>query len=83
MTYEEAINWIKSHRCITENTLASNSARMSVDALEKQIPKKPKKTDRADILSCFDCGFLFGIDTYKFLRCCPKCGQAIDWSDAE
>ena len=53
---------------------------VAAEAINKQIPKKPKKTDRADIISCFNCGYLFAIDTYKFLRCCPKCGQAIDWS---
>ena len=83
MTYEEALIDLQSiyNRHGGLYTDDSPAWELAFDAMEKQIRKKPKKTDRADIISCFNCGYLFAIDTYKFLRCCPKCGQAIDWSD--
>lgn len=82
MTCQEAINWIKSHRCITENTLASNSARMSIDALEKQIPKKPIRyvtlfPSCCIVSKCPNCGQEFGFNTeFNF---CENCGQRLDF----
>ena len=46
----------------------------SKKALEKQIPKKPRKT-RTEIV-CPTCATLVGSSPY-----CRYCGQAIDWSD--
>lgn len=52
---------------------------MCKDALEKQIPKKPHKEEFELCETCPVCGWL--------LEClpnyCEKCGQALDWSDAE
>ena len=53
-------------------------------ALEKQIPKKPIKSDRQEIrysltYDCPTCGKKFtgtGIANY-----CYHCGQALDWGD--
>lgn len=51
---------------------------MAIDALEKQIPKKPSKPfpilcpvckDNLDVLSTIQ------------VQYCPQCGQALDWSD--
>ena len=51
---------------------------IGVEALEKQIPKKPDDTyeDSLDD-ECAVCGtYIFERDRY-----CPRCGQAIDWSE--
>jgi hypothetical protein len=50
-----------------------------VNALEKQVPKKPHKEEFELCETCPVCGWL--------LEClpnyCEKCGQALDWSDTE
>ena len=59
---------------------------MIVQALEKQIPKKPKKIEAegfryTDAYRCPLCGGNFsgtGIADY-----CYHCGQKLDWSDEE
>lgn len=58
---------------------------MVMEALEKQIPKKPvemKSTDKLPqgYFACPICGGWVGMDEYlnKF---CAGCGQAIDWSE--
>lgn len=64
--------------------------RMAIEALEKQIPKKPvwkldsyyhrmgkgKKAPCCQI--CFEDLLDEKNDCFKF---CPECGQAVDWSD--
>ena len=59
---------------------------VSIKALEKQIPKKPKKIEAegyryTDTYRCPICGGNFsgtGIVDY-----CYHCGQKLDWSDEE
>ena len=78
MTYEEAIKNINALNAVCgqkdfydaefESALA-----LAIDALEKQIPKKPAM---GKVVESF-CGDL---EQYPF---CPNCGQAIDWSDDE
>ena len=53
-------------------------------ALEKQIPKKPIKSDRQEIrytltYDCPTCGRQF--TGTGFADYCYHCGQALDWSD--
>lgn len=55
-------------------------------ALEKQIPKKPIKSDRQEIrytftYDCPTCGRSF--TGTGFADCCYHCGQALDWGDEE
>ena len=65
--------------------------RMSIQALEKQIPKKPyiQQDDRNnDCLECPSCDSFIGYeydcrDEHYQINYCPCCGQAIDWSDEE
>ena len=47
----------------------------SEEALEKQIPKKPKDDGW---LYCPICGRDVLMDRFNY---CPDCGQALDWSD--
>ena len=78
MTYQEAIERIKIHnehhsqqeRFAIYITEALN---MAIEALEKQIPKKPTKT-RSEIV-CPTCKTLVGSSPY-----CRYCGQALDGS---
>lgn len=72
--------------------LSTKEVRLVVEALEKQIPKKPKKLSYEPLIrhgweyECPQCGKAIGInsvgfdftDEYPF---CPSCGQKIDWSD--
>ena len=60
--------------------------RFAINALEKQIPKKPKKIEEevyryTDTYRCPLCGGNFsgtGIADY-----CYHCGQKLDWSDSD
>lgn len=54
----------------------------AIEALEKQIPKKPITTKDGN-KSC-SCGLV--VQTGYIRNClyyCDNCGQAIDWSDVE
>lgn len=52
--------------------------KIALSALEKQIPKKPIRTDWINCPSCN-----WGIALMKGTHHCPKCGQALDWSETE
>ena len=64
---------------------------VAINALEKQIPKKPyiQQDDRNnDCLECPSCDSFIGYeydcrDEHYQIDYCPNCGQAIDWSDEE
>ena len=67
--------------------------RLSIIALEKQIPKKPRKTDsyrgvlkRVYAYVCPTCGNVC-LEKYMNERqntmFCWNCGQKLDWSDEE
>ena len=49
---------------------------MAINALEKQIPKKPKTDDRYVMYICPCCNDFIKVSH----NCCQNCGQAIDWS---
>lgn len=67
---------------VTDKFLEANS--MAIDALEKQIPKKPihvrtfKNLDLA-FYKCPNCGFIRRKDLFP--QYCEFCGQAIDRSE--
>ena len=50
---------------------------ITVEALEKQIPKKTMEIEIND--KCLVCGRWVNTN-HKY---CPECGQALDWSDTE
>ena len=86
MTYEEAVGVLTSRaiafgRASGKSTLECiriEAICKSIEALEKQIPKKPY-----DIVHCPLCKIeveLQPIDTEQ-VTYCLHCGQAIDWSD--
>ena len=62
-----------------------------INALEKQIPKKPyiqQDNRNNDCMECPSCDSFIGYecdcrDEHYQINYCPNCGQAIDWSDEE
>ena len=98
MTYEEAIEYISERyvtmsMCLTldECRKHNKAISMAIEALEKQIPKKPRRTNdglsiaKKDFYTkCQLCNHNFPVVVRKGrMRFCPFCGQAIDWEDYE
>ena len=86
MTYEEAIEYITERYvtmsiCLTldECRKHNKAISMSIEALEKQVPKKAPNHDGMVCPSC-NSKARYG---YPYEYYCPHCGQAIDWSDDE
>ena len=52
---------------------------IAINALEKQIPKKPKTDDRYVMYICPCCNDFVKV-SHNY---CPNCGQKLDWSDEE
>ena len=92
MTNEEAIEYISERyvtmsMCLTldECRKHNKAISMAIEALEKQIPKKPiiieETEDYFGHTLCPNCEKVeFGFTQPCF---CDRCGQAIDWSDDE
>ena len=76
----------KNNDCkFTEDDYKANE--MAIQALEKQIPKKPifanNMMTKDKFLMCPCCEFRFP-DSLVFLKTrCWNCGQKLDWSDEE
>ena len=108
MTESEAIEKLKNMRLymqiedknndckFTEDDYKAN--KMAIQALEKQIPKKPNKTidsswgTQKEAHTCPVCDYYLTevhfiepqkIESNKKITYCETCGQAIDWSDEE
>lgn len=62
---------------------------MAIEALEKQIPKKPTPVILGEIFkdafyTCPCCGDDWNVNEYgSAMEYCWTCGQAIDWSEVE
>lgn len=91
MEIKEAINAIKENKPTSGYTVLCEALDMAVSALEKLIPKKPDLEGDGydengeliyDTGYCPNCRHIFEVD-YDATRCCPVCGQALDWSDVE
>ena len=97
MTNDEAREYIIRH-CNPDypngKTEWETAINMSIEALEKQIPKKPEKCIKYGTLFelyCPTCdtkigyGFDFcgAIKKYNDMKNCIHCGQAIDWTEGE
>ena len=85
MTPEEAITILKIAKTEVEWNYPLDYAvaiATAIEALEKQIPKKPITTKDGN-KSC-SCGLV--VQTGYIRNClyyCDNCGQAIDWSEEE
>ena len=95
MTPKEAIDNLKymiSGDCTDTQVDFVDEIDMAIEALEKQIPKKPTKLthkiliDAGWIYACPNCEAACGENKYHpevtdDEMYCPSCGQAIDWSE--
>ncbi len=84
MTYEEVIDNLKyliSEDCTDTQHDFVEEIKVAIEALEKQIPKKPRETKYA--LMCARCGHKITEKGCKKLNrnYCKKCGQRILWED--
>lgn len=85
MTNEEAIERINEHIAIhrynePQAIRIAEALQMGIDALEKQIPKKPIKP--GPLLLFYKCPICKNsVDDYG--RYCIVCGQKLDWSEDE
>lgn len=83
MTAEEAIEYLKITRFAAESgsvgEIQKDMCNTAIAALEKQIPKKPIKSDReiryCEVWKCPKCGFEW---SGRVVDYCYKCGQHID-----
>lgn len=93
MTAQEAIRRIRDHNevhSVRERNFAvyiTEALNMAIEALEKQIPKKPYKRKEGKETNYYcSCKHYLGDETEIQLiairpRFCDNCGQALDWSD--
>ena len=88
MTEREAITKLKrkAYRttCYGNKVLEHEENLVAIEALEKQIPKKPIKSENqvvryVNTYYCPTCEL--GITGTNIAKWCYHCGQAIDWSD--
>lgn len=80
MTNEEAIENLKyliSDDCTDTQHDFVKEIKIAIEALEKQIPKKPYW--EYGVWHCKSCG----LDVFRDDFFCPICGQEIDWEDDE
>lgn len=89
MTYEEAHGYIEDlqriltqYRFMFSREIAEANGK-AIEALEKQIPKKPLLVpDGKSKIHTFKCPTC-GQAMYRVRLFCDDCGQAIDWSDEQ
>ena len=92
MTHEEAVGILISQAIVlrrasgksTLERIRNEAICKAVEALEKQIPKKPTR-GKYGHTECACCGWIVesfcgDLEKYPF---CPNCGQAIDWEVSE
>ena len=91
---KEAIEYLRRHfddRFFDGRFDARSAQKKAIEALEKQIPKKPDLEGDGydengnliyDTGYCPNCRHIFEV-YYDATRHCPVCGQALDWSDTE
>ena len=89
MTYEEAIKNINALNAVCDkkdfyDTEFENALALAIDALEKQIPKKPLHMHKNYYCPiCKEDGWMLWDDAIPndMDKYCGMCGQAIDWED--
>ena len=85
MTTKELAKDLKEHiGCGVEVPLYDEELEVVVEALEKQIAKKPRIiriTDDTEYMKCSQCKLATGLYSDMKPDYCPNCGQKIDWSE--
>lgn len=91
--YQEAIEWIKRHENLSDNTEHDEVMNTAIHALEKQVPMKPIGiyNDKGGYAECPHChaeecrGFdddEFGYGGgYMKHNVCVECGGVLDWGE--
>ena len=99
MMYEDALrevlNRVYRNTDDFEMRISKDCYKLIIEALEKQIPKKPQYVDTrfrhhgrkisegSSLDKCYKCpncnSHIFHI--FDSEKCCKYCGQALDWSD--
>ena len=87
----EAIECLKSNKPTYGYVMLQESIYMAINALEKQIPKKPTPIDYEKYMdtvknALFLKGAYWCPNCNHFVKCgtyCSDCGQKLDWSDEE
>lgn len=96
MTYEEAIKELQILSGDMYDAYICKALKMGIEALEKQMPKKPNYMADDDTCvyyhwECPNCGIYYGHSIKQGLKAlygddayyCSRCGQRIDWSEVE
>ena len=79
MTNEEAKERLEKFKPFLDGDEWKECYQLAIDAIEKQITKKPKIEQYANL--CPSCGHVVGIITDEPQKFCDECGQKIDWED--
>lgn len=77
--YKHGIN----HDIFSESVISY--AKLAVNALEKQVPKKVIYVDEHFfyVAYCPACGSYVGTGSATHVKFCRNCGQALDWSERQ
>lgn len=79
MTPQETIRFLKKIKAVckfTKDEQLLDVCSMAIEALEKQIQRKPHDCDGEIHMGfCPDCGIAVYYENF-----CANCGQALDWS---
>lgn len=69
-------------RC--DHTMVADNARIAIEALEKQLPKKPVEDNEQHIryATTYVCPNCDGKFTGTISEYCYHCGQRLDWSES-
>ena len=82
MTEREAIAELRRRAyrttCYGNKVLEHEENLVAIEALEKQIPKKPDFTEDKEFALCPCCNGKGLLNKQKY---CANCGQKLDWSD--
>lgn len=88
MINEEALAHFKNHEYMTDFSWQDEMSEIAIDAIEKQIPKKPLNYYRYGTMfyafdwECPCCGKGYGRAVEK-VKYCKDCGQKILWEGEE
>ena len=77
MTKSEAINVLQLNTPFVANKEVNEAVEMAINALKKQIAKKP-----IDKIAYYECPCCGEVDIIGCLYC-PVCGQRLNWEDSE
>ena len=79
----EAIECLKINKPTSGYMMLQEAVDMAIQALEKQIPKKPVKSENqvARYVNTYYCPICnLGITGTNIAKWCYHCGQKLDWS---